>query len=47
MQYNMKSLLRKMWKQKISLDDPRMSELVGGRITRRAVLLALKEGKQK
>ena len=46
MQY-LKSLLQRLWEQKISLDDPRMSELVGGRITRRAVLLALKEGKQK
>ena len=46
MQY-LKWLLQRLWKRKKSLDDPRLSELVGGRITRRAVLLALKEGKQK
>jgi len=48
MQY-LKSLIQKLRQKygKIQMDDPRMSELIEKQIKRRAVLMALKEGKQK
>ncbi len=44
----MKKLLKYLKKRfgKIRMDDPMLSELIAGAVTRRAVLLALKEGKQ-
>lgn len=33
--------------RKISIDDPIMDEVIDGRITRRAIVLALIEGRQK
>lgn len=33
--------------KKISIDDPIMDEVIDGRITRRAIVLALIEGRQK
>ncbi len=48
MQY-IKKLIQKIRQKygKIQLDDPIMSELVEKQITRRAILMALQEGKQK
>ena len=44
----MKKLLSKLGlKKKLNLSDPEMGKLINGIVTRRAVLLALIEGKQK
>ncbi len=42
-----KKWLSKLMLKKIRLSDPEMGKLVNGVVTRRAVVLALIEGKQK